>query len=134
MVGEAREGAILLDVAAGAGGFDRDMLERFGHPVTVCHGPEAATVCPLLAGKGCDDFTQAHGVVFQLDLDEPQHRAIVRRYRELARPDVPIRVIVTAAQAVQYAEELRDVELLTHLPTVAELDGFAAEVEAAARA
>jgi hypothetical protein len=30
-----------------------------------------------------------------LDLDRPQHRAILRRYRDLARPEVPIRAIVT---------------------------------------
>jgi len=132
MVDES-EGMILLDVTGGFGEFDRDMLERFGHPVRVCHGPEHATLCPLLADKGCEEFAQAHGVIFELDLDRPQHRAIVRRYRQLARPDVPIRVIVTAEQGVRYAEELRDIEVLTHTPTVADLDGFAAEVEAADR-
>jgi len=130
---QATEGMILLDVMEGSGEFDRDMLERLGHPVQVCHGPEQATVCPLLAGKGCDGFARAHGIVFQLDLDQPQHLAIVRRYRELARPDVPIRVIASAEQVARYAEELREVELLTHLPTAADLDGFAAEVEAADR-
>ena len=133
MVGEAVEGMILLDVTAGTGEFDRDMLERFDHPVRVCHGPGHATLCPLLAGKGCDDFAQAHGVIFELDLDRPQHRAILRRYRELARTDVPIRVVASAEQAARYAEELRDIEVLTHTPTVADLDGFAAEVEAADR-
>jgi hypothetical protein len=133
MAGEAVEGMILLDVTAGTGEFDRDMLERFDHPVTVCHGPGHATLCPLLAGKGCDDFAQAHGVIFELDLDRPQHRAILRRYRELARTDVPIRVVASAEQAARYAEELRDIEVLTHTPTVADLDGFAAEVEAADR-
>jgi hypothetical protein len=133
MAGEAVEGMILLDVTAGTGEFDRDILERFDHPVRVCHGPGHATLCPLLAGKGCDDFAQAHGVIFELDLDRPQHRAILRRYRELARTDVPIRVIASAEQAAHYAEELRDIEVLTHTPTVADLDGFAAEVEAADR-
>jgi len=133
MADRATEGMILLDVTDGSGEFDREMLERLGHPVQVCHGPEHATVCPLLAGAGCDAFEQAHGVVFQLDLDEPQHLAIVRRYRELARLDVPIRVVVSADQAARYAEELRDIEVLTRLPTVADLDGFAAEVEAADR-
>ena len=133
MAGETTEGTILLDVTAGTGEFDRDILERLGHRVRVCHGPEPEGVCPLLAGDGCDRFAQAHGVVFQLDLDEPQHRAIVRRYRELALEDVPIRVIATAEQASLYAEELGGIEILTHLPTVADLDGFAAEVEAADR-
>ena len=133
MAGDAIEGMILLDVTAATGEFDREMLERFGHPVKVCHGPDHATLCPLLSGKGCDDFAQAHGVIFELDLDRPQHRAIVRRYRELARTDVPIRVVASAEQAERYAEELRGIEVLTHPSTVADLDGFAAEVEAADR-
>ena len=133
MAANESEGVILLDVTAGAGEFDQDILKRLGHPVKVCHGPEHATLCPLLAGKGCDEFAEAHGVVFELDLDRPQHRAILRRYRELARPDVPIRVVASAEQAAQYAQDLRGVEVLTHAFTVADLDGFAAEVEAADR-
>ena len=133
MPGDAVEGMILLDVTAGTGEFDRDMLERLGHPVKVCHGPDHATLCPLLAGEGCDEFASAHGVIFQLDLDRPQHRAILRRYRELARRDVPIRVVTSPHQAARYAEELRDIEVIAHDTTVADLDGFAAEVEAADR-
>jgi hypothetical protein len=133
MAEQEEEGVILLDVSAGAPSFDEEMLRRLGHPVMVCHGPEHATLCPLLAGKGCAEFEHAHGVIFELDLDRPQHRAIVRRYRELAKPDVPIRVVTTAEQAERYADELRDLEVLTHVPTVADLDGFAAEVEAADR-
>jgi hypothetical protein len=133
MAGDGLEGMILLDVTGRTGEFDRDMLERFGHPVKVCHGPEHATLCPLLAGKGCAEFTQAHGVIFELDLDRPQHRAILRRYRELARSDVPIRVVASTEQAERHAEELIGIEVLTHAPTVADLDGFAAEVEAADR-
>ncbi|HEY5013549.1 MAG TPA: hypothetical protein VIK61_12700 [Acidimicrobiia bacterium] len=134
MVDDAGEGMILLDVSSGGNGFDRELLERFGHAVKVCHGPDHATLCPLLAGKGCADFEQAHGVLFELDLDRPQHRAILRRYRELARPDVPIRAIVTTEQATRYADELRDIEVLTHDPSVADLDGFASQVEAVDRA
>jgi hypothetical protein len=133
MVADATEGMILLDVTAGAGAFDRDLLERFGHAVRVCHGPEHGTLCPLLSGAGCDHFTEAHGVIFELDLDRPQHRAVVRRYRDLARAEIPIRVVTSADQAARYAEDLRGIEVCTHTPTVADLDGFAAEVEAADR-
>jgi hypothetical protein len=125
------EGTILLDVSGGEGAFDADILERLGHPVRVCHGPEGAGLCPLLAGKGCNKFEGAHGILFELDLDRPQHLAILRRYRELARPEVPVRAVVTAEQAERYAEDLRDIEVLTHDATVSDLDGFAAEVEAA---
>ena len=131
---DQHEGVVLLDVSPGdAGEFDRATLERMGHPVLVCHGPSPDELCPLLGGHGCPKFEQAHGIVFKLDLDRDQHRAIVRRYRQLARPDVPIRVLVSPAEAERYAELLQDVEFWSHEPNVADLDGFAAEVEAADR-
>ncbi len=133
MATDGIDGMILLDVSAGGGEFDRDILERIGHPVKVCHGPDHGFLCPLLSGAGCEEFSAAHGVIFELDLDRKQHRAIVRRYRELARPEVPIRVVATAEQARRYAEDLVGVEVLTHESSVADLDGFAAEVEAADR-
>ena len=66
-------------------------------------------------------------------ISSTQHRAILRRYRDLARPDVPIRAVIPAGQAERYAALLVDIELLTHDATVADLDGFASEVEAADR-
>jgi hypothetical protein len=133
-VDDQHEGVVLLDVSPGdAGEFDRATLERMGHPVLVCHGPSPDELCPLLGGHGCPKFEQAHGIVFKLDLDRDQHRAIVRRYRQLARPDVPIRVLVSPDDAERYAGLLQDVEFWSHEPNVADLDGFAAEVEAADR-
>jgi len=133
MAREGTKGMILLDVSGDAGEFDREMLERMDHPVRVCHGPDHGTLCPLLAGKGCDEFTEAHGVIFELDLERPQHRAILRRYRELARADVPIRVVASADQAARFSADLVGIEVVTHAPSAADLDGFAAEVEAADR-
>jgi hypothetical protein len=133
MADPENDGLILLDVACAKGEFDRDLLERLGHPVRVCHGPAHGTLCPLLSGAGCDAFADAHGVMFELDLDRPQHRAILRQYRDLARPEVPIRAIVSADQAERYASMLDDIEVVTHQATVADLDGFASEVEAADR-
>jgi hypothetical protein len=128
------EGIVLLDIPPGAAGdFDRAMLERMGHPVHVCHGPPADALCPLLGGRGCPLFEQAHGIVFELDLGRDQHREILRRYRQLARPEVPIRVLASPGDAERYAEVLQDVEIWPHEPTVADLDGFAATVEAADR-
>jgi len=128
------QGVILLDVSPGASeAFETAFLEKVGHPALVCHGPHEGTVCPLLEGKGCADFEAAHGIVFELDLDRPQHREIVLRYRELGREGLPIRVVATPEQAEQYSEELAGVEVWTHEPTAADLDGFAAEVEAADR-
>ncbi len=127
-----RNGKVLLDVPAGGGAFDRSLLERFGHPVHVCGGPEPGERCPLLGREGCEPFRQAHGIIFELDLDEPQHVAILLRYHELA-PDVPIRVVCRPDQAETYRELLAPFETWTHYLTAADLDGFAAEVEAADR-
>ena len=127
------EGTVLLDAPSGGDlQFDVSFLERNQHPVIVCHGPAAATLCPLLAVGECAKYGDAHGVVFALDLDRPQHRAIVERYRS-ENPDLPIRVIATAEQQERFAGFLSTVEVWGHSPTVAELDGFAAEVEASDR-
>jgi hypothetical protein len=135
MDGTAQEkgGVVLLDILAEEGEFDRSMLERLGHPVVTCGGPDVMELCPLLGGEGCTKFEEAHGIVFELDLDRPQHRSIVRRYRELARPDLPIRVVIRPDQQERYADLLADVQVWDHSPTVADLDGFAAQVEAADR-
>lgn len=128
-------GMILVDVAAGEGAkFDRGFLEKIGHPVVMCHGPDQGTLCPLLAGTGCEAVTSAHGIVFILDLDRPQHLRILDRYRDVVRPDVPIKAVVRPGQRERYAAVLDRVEIWEHEPTAADLDGFAAEVEAADRA
>lgn len=128
------QGVVLVDVSPGEGErFDQSFLEKVGHPVLVCHGPHEGELCPILAGTGCELFDAAHGVVFSLDLDRPQHRAILARYRELASEGTPIRAVVRPEQAEQFSDLLADIEVWTHEPTAADLDGFAAEVEAADR-
>jgi len=129
----SHEGTVLLDVGPGLSGeFDASFLERNGHPVLVCRGP-AVGPCPLLGGSGCAKFDAAHGIVFAFDLDRPEHRAILERYRASANPDVPIQVVVPPEQVEQYREVLAGVEVWSHEPTPADLDGFAALVEAADR-
>jgi hypothetical protein len=128
---EDHRGLILLDVSPGtAGEFDQAILEQLGHPVLVCHGPQEGT-CPLLTDHDCGKFRRAHGVVFKLDLRRADHRAIIERYQELKRPEMPIRVLVSEGDAEKYADLLAGVQVWTHEPTVADLDGFAAQVEAA---
>jgi hypothetical protein len=123
---------VLLDVLPMTGGeFDESFLSRNGLAVTTCGGPEHRGTCPLVEGHGCRRFEEADGVIFELDLDRAEHRAILQRYRELADESMPIRVVVSPAQAARYRDDLVDVEVWTHQPTVAELDGFAARVEAA---
>lgn len=131
---EAIESVILLDVPDGGGEFARSFLESTGHATIICHGPAHATLCPILRHDGsCPKVEEAHGVVFQLDLDRPQHRAILARYQEILHEDVPIGVIVKAGQDEQYAEELGNVHVWVKEPSVGQLDGFAAEVDAADR-
>jgi hypothetical protein len=127
-------GMILIDALPGSGTeFDRSFLERTGHEVVVCHGPGHEGLCRLLAGTGCDMVERAHGIVFSLDLDNEQHRAILRRYHEVTRPEVPIRAVVQPGQREKYADQLAGCDLWEQEPTVADLDGFAAGVDTADR-
>ena len=132
---ETDGGMILIDVVAGdSAKFDQRFLERNGHPVVMCHGPAHDAMCPILTTAGCEKVTNAHGIVFSLDLDRPQHRDILARYLEVVRPEVPIRVVVLPGQRERYAELLDRVEVWEHEPTAVDLDGLAAQVEAVERA
>jgi hypothetical protein len=71
----------------------------------------------------------ANAVIFELDLDLEQHRKILAKYREILGPNVPIRVVLQPGQQVEYAELLRSVDVWTHEPSVAEVDGFSALIE-----
>lgn len=127
------ESPVLLDVSAAGGDFAKSVLEKLDHPTMVCNGPGPEGLCPLLTTGACDLVDAAHGIVFALDLDRPEHRAILRRYREVLGPDTPIRAVIRPDQAERYGDLLAEVEIWTHEPTVADLDGFAAEVESVDR-
>ena len=129
---ETRLEGVILDVTPGSAAFEEHFLESLGHPVLVCHGPEHRS-CPLLDGEECELLEQAHGVVFQLDLDRPQHRFILDSYRAALGGDRPIGVLVRPGQEVRHAELLAVCRVWTQAPTAADLDGFAAQVEAADR-
>ncbi|MCP3996780.1 MAG: hypothetical protein GY722_17225 [bacterium] len=121
---------LILDVTPADGEFDRDFLEKLGHPVLLCHGPEMGHLCPILK-DGCEMVNSAHGVVFQLDLDRPQHRAILQRYQEVVSEDIPIVAVVQEGQRSKYSDLVSGIHVWETEPTASELDGFAAEVEAA---
>jgi hypothetical protein len=123
-------GPILFDIPEGTPQ-GSEFLELLGHRVLVCHGPPAKTLCPILSGEGCPLVASAHGIVFQLDLDRPQHRAILARYKEVTREDVPIWVVVRPDQVGRYTDLLSGLKVLTGDPVAGDLDGLAAEVEAA---
>jgi len=132
-VNETQAGRILLVVPESTDDFTASVLERLDHSVTTCHGPDADTDCPLVHGEGCAWYEEAHGIVFALDLTRPAHRDIVSAYERLAEAqgrDIPMRVIVPPGSDLP--AEL-DLLAWSEDPTVAELDGFAALVEAADR-
>ena len=124
---------VILDVTPGRfEDVDRRVLEGSGHQVLVCHGPGVDHPCPIISGH-CELLDAAHGVVFQLDLAQPTHRAILQRYREELGPETPLGAVVRPGQEREHAELLDGVRVWTHSPTAGELDGFAAEVEAVDR-
>ncbi len=123
---------IHFDVPHGDAEAHAALMERLGHPTTKCHGPDADHSCPLLEPEAqCPMIQQAHGVVFEFDLDDAQNRDILSKYLEVIDPEVPVRVIAEPEVYERHKEFLRGVEVWTHEPTVGELDGFAARVEAA---
>jgi hypothetical protein len=128
---EMGDSYILFDIPGGGRPIDQDFLEGLGHRVMVCPGPEEGTICPILSGEGCPLAESAHGIVFELDLDRPQHRDILRRYKESLREDVPIRVVVEPGQAERYSDLVHGLKLVSHVPVAGDLDALAAEVDAA---
>jgi hypothetical protein len=121
---------ILFDIPAGKRPEHSEFMESLGHPVMVCHGPAEGTVCPILAGEGCDLAEGAHGVVFELDLDLAKHRAILDSYKTKLRSDVPIGVVVRPGQAEEYATLLGGIKVWDHIPAAGDLDWLAASVDA----
>jgi hypothetical protein len=122
---------VLFDIPPGEQPVDRDFLVRLGHPVEVCHGPGGEQRCPLVEGKGCPLAENAHGIVFELDLERPDNRAILEAYKRELRQDMPIRVAVRPGQEREFASLLQGLRVWTHTPVAGDLDAIAAEVEAA---
>jgi hypothetical protein len=127
------EDYILFDVPPGEEVLDKEFLEQLGHRVMECNGPQPGFLCPILSGEGCPLAEAAHGIVFEFDLDRPQHRAILRKYKSSLREDMPIRVVVSPDQAIKYASLLSGLRVWSHAPVAGDLDALAAEVEASER-
>jgi hypothetical protein len=125
-----RQVPILIDAPdAGDVSYAKEFLEGLGHQTMVCQGPSEGTVCPILRGDSCEMIESAGGVVYEFDLDRPQHREILTKYKETLSDDKPIRVVVTPEHAAKYADLLVGVQVWSEEPSIGELDGFAAQVE-----
>ncbi|MCZ7526615.1 MAG: hypothetical protein M5U14_09715 [Acidimicrobiia bacterium] len=127
--GAVERGTVLVDVPVEGAEALRALLGD-AHDVVVCHGPGIGFLCPVLGETGCRRFERAHGIVFALDLDRPQHRAILLRYRTLAGPNLPIRVRCRPDQARRHAGILGEVEVWEEEPCPADLDRFTRDVRA----
>lgn len=121
---------ILFDIPTGKVAKQEGFLKSVGHPVKVCHGP-GDHVCPLIEGNPCPLAEGAHGIVFELDLDRPEHREVLDRYKAILRDDLPIGVSVRPGQETEHAELLKGLKVWTHTPVAGDLDGLAAGVDAA---
>jgi len=128
--GRVAASRILVDSPDGQAVFDRDILSRMGHGILACHGPGVGTVCPILEDGHCGLVDDAHGVIFQLDLEEERHRDLLARYVEELDPDIPLRVKVRPGQEERYRELLDGMEVWTSEPSVTDLDAFSSRVEA----
>jgi len=126
------ESPILID-SPGDVTFDREFLEKQGHPVLTCGGPGEKGRCPILEGEHCDKLDAAHGVIFELDLDRERHRLVLERYLEILPEGMPLQVMVKPGQHERYADLLDRVPTWAHEPSAGELDGFAAQVESVDR-
>ena len=107
--------------------WEQDFFGRLEDHVLVCGGPEQQGGCPILKGEVCGKVAAADGVIFQLDLDQADHRNILAKYTQIL--DVPIRVVVSEEQKERWAPLLELVEVFTPPIGPATLDAFAAEVE-----
>ncbi len=123
------ERPILVD-APDASKVDRAFIESLGHHVTSCAGPQEGP-CPLVDGGTCELAEDAHGIVFMLDLEQPEHRQVLSAYRERLREDLPIGVVVRdRSQALEHASLLGGLRVWTDVPGVGDLDALVAEVDA----
>jgi DNA-binding NtrC family response regulator len=90
-----RGGALAAQAAA---------LEAAGYDVTTCEGPDTHP-CPVLDGQPCEYLEDADVVVYDLDLDDPQHRDVLTSVRE-RYPRLPVVVEATTHTAREHARDL----------------------------
>ncbi len=93
-------GLTLVDVTQWNGPVDDRLLGR-PDAVLVCFGMHENGSCALpLNGR----LPDPHGVVLAVDPSTDSHLRLARRYRDLVRPDLPVSVFDSRAQALDVVE------------------------------
>jgi hypothetical protein len=87
----------------GAGFAAERVLQDAGYEVAVCGGPDRLPdhECPLVHDGRCGLSEGADAIVHSLNLDRPEHAAVLRALRDRL-PDVPIVVEVPAPAMVRH--------------------------------
>lgn len=79
----------VVDVSAWGEAIDMAQVAAVGDPILVCFGTHGDDLCPLDdTGRG---WPGDHGVVFDTVAGRQGDEDFVARFRELVRPNVPIR-------------------------------------------
>lgn len=104
---------IVVDLPAGER-VDEELLAGLDGPVLVCHGV-TGEACHTSDGR-CGLSNHSHGVVFEVDLENPAHISVLLGYREHIGVGVPIRVLVSREQAERFSSHLEGFELWTEGP------------------
>lgn len=103
---------------------ETELFASLGVSASRCLGPNTSAGCPLLVGRACKTVDAATTILFQLDLDTPNHRLLLRAYRD--NPDRRIVAVVSPEERDRWAGELGGLELIVGPPRVSDLRGVAA--------
>jgi hypothetical protein len=119
---------VILDIAPNSekAEWEHDLVARLEGRFVSCVGPDVEGGCPLLRGERCSKIEKVDGILFRLDVDRGEDRHLLGMY--LRTTDVPIRVVVTAEQALRWPRLLDLVEVFTPPMARDEIDAFAEEV------
>lgn len=111
---------------------ERLLIER-GYDVAVCEGPDCnqARRCPLVATGECDLAANADVIVHSLNLDRPDHAAVLQALRERC-PGARIVVEIPTPSIARHQELLEGCSILRFPATRTTLNN-AVEVAVASR-
>ena len=98
---------------------ESDFFADHGVQAMRCLGPDTSAACPLLVGRGCPKASGADLILFQLDLDNVDHRRILRAYRDERAATVV--AVVSPEEALWWSDELEGVEVMIGPPGTGDL-------------